>query len=107
LRRYSSATRQRRQAGTLLREPEALVTTPGYDGSPLVMPRLAQVNPARLNELLTDAWQMQAPDRSSVTSPRPTRCRTEITAKPDDQSTAHERADFRTCAAQTRRSTAE
>jgi len=46
----------------LLREPEALLTTPGYDGSPLVMPRLAQVNPARLNELLTDALQMQAPD---------------------------------------------
>jgi len=46
----------------LLREPEALLTTPGYDGSPLVMPRLAQVNPARLNSLLTDALQMQAPD---------------------------------------------
>jgi hypothetical protein len=60
LRRYSSATRQRRQAATLLREPETLPTTPGYDGSPLVMPRPAQVNPARLNELLTDAWQMQA-----------------------------------------------
>ena len=46
----------------MLREPEALFTTPGYDGSPLVMLRLAQVNPARLTELVTDAWRMRAPD---------------------------------------------
>ena len=34
----------------------------GYDGSPLVMLRLAQVNPARPKELVTDAWRMRDPD---------------------------------------------
>ena len=43
-------------------EPEAFFTTPGYHGSPLVMLRLAQVDVARLKELVTDAWRMRAPD---------------------------------------------
>ena len=38
----------------LLGEPELFFTTPGYDGLPLVMLRLA--------ELVTDAWRMRAPD---------------------------------------------
>ena len=46
----------------LLGEPEAFFTTPGYDGWPLVMLRLAQVDIARLKELVTDAWRMRAPD---------------------------------------------
>ena len=46
----------------LLSEPEAFFTTPGYHGSPLVMLRLAQVDVARLKELVTDAWRMRAPD---------------------------------------------
>jgi len=46
----------------LLGEPEAFFTTPGYDGSPLVMLRLAQVDVERLGELVTDAWRMRAPD---------------------------------------------
>ena len=46
----------------LLGEPEAFFTTPGYDGWPLVMLRLAQVDLARLKELVTDAWRMRAPD---------------------------------------------
>ena len=46
----------------MLGEPEAFFTTPGYDGSPLVALRLAQVNLARLKELVTDAWRMRAPD---------------------------------------------
>jgi hypothetical protein len=46
----------------LLGEPEAFFTAPGYDGWPLVMLRLAQVDVARLKELVTDAWRMRAPD---------------------------------------------
>ena len=45
----------------LLGEPEAFFTTPAYDGWPLVMLRLAQVDAARLAELVTDAWRMRAP----------------------------------------------
>src|SRR5450631_1287335 len=45
----------------LLGEPELFFTTPGYDGWPLVMLRLAQVDVERLGELLTDAWRMRAP----------------------------------------------
>jgi hypothetical protein len=46
----------------LLGEPDLFFTTPGYDEAPLVMVRLAEVDPARLNELVTDAWRMRAPD---------------------------------------------
>ncbi len=45
----------------LLGEPERFFTTPGYDGWPLVMLRLAEVDVARLTELVTDAWRMRAP----------------------------------------------
>jgi hypothetical protein len=45
----------------LLGEPEAFFTTPGYDGWPLVMLRLAEVDAGRLEELVTDAWRMRAP----------------------------------------------
>ena len=45
----------------LLGEPRVFFTTPGYDGWPLVMLRLAEVSPARLAELITDAWRMRAP----------------------------------------------
>jgi hypothetical protein len=45
----------------LLGEPAAFFTAPGYDGWPLVMLRLAQVDTARLAELITDAWRMRAP----------------------------------------------
>jgi hypothetical protein len=45
----------------LLGEPEVFFTTPGYDGLPLVMLRLARVNVDRLRELVTDAWRMRAP----------------------------------------------
>jgi hypothetical protein len=46
----------------LLGEPEVFFTTPAYDGTPLVMLWLAQVNTKRLRELITDAWRMRAPD---------------------------------------------
>ena len=45
----------------LLGEPEVFFTTPAYDGLPLVMLRLAQVDVDRLAELVTDAWRMRAP----------------------------------------------
>jgi hypothetical protein len=45
----------------LLGEPAVFFTTPGYDGLPLVMLRLAEVDVERLGELVTDAWRMRAP----------------------------------------------
>ena len=45
----------------LLGEPDVFFTTPGYDGWPLVMLRLAEVGVERLTELVTDAWRMRAP----------------------------------------------
>jgi len=45
----------------LLGEPALFFTTPGYDGLPLVMLRLAEVTVDRLRELVTDAWRMRAP----------------------------------------------
>ncbi|MGH8868185.1 MAG: MmcQ/YjbR family DNA-binding protein [Actinomycetes bacterium] len=46
----------------LLGEPGLFFTTPTYDGLPLVMLRLAEVDAERLAELVTDAWRMRAPD---------------------------------------------
>jgi hypothetical protein len=46
----------------LLGEPGVFFTTPGYDDRPLVMLRLAEVDAGRLEELVTDAWRMRAPD---------------------------------------------
>ncbi len=48
----------------LLGEPALFFTTPAHDGSPLVLLRLEQVDTTRLAELVTDAWQMRAPDPS-------------------------------------------
>jgi hypothetical protein len=45
----------------LLGEPEIFFTAPGYEGWPLVLLRLAAVDPGRLAELVTDAWRMRAP----------------------------------------------
>ena len=43
-------------------EPGLFFTAPGYDGWPLVLLRLAEVDAGRLAELVTDAWRMRAPD---------------------------------------------
>jgi hypothetical protein len=43
----------------LLGEPGTFFTTPAYDGWPLVMLRLSEVDAARLEELITDAWDMR------------------------------------------------
>ena len=45
----------------LLGEPDVFFSPPGYDGWPLVMLRLEQVDAERLAELVTDAWRMRAP----------------------------------------------
>jgi hypothetical protein len=45
----------------LLGEPGVFFTTSAYDGWPLVMLRLAEVDVERLTELVTDAWRMRAP----------------------------------------------
>ncbi len=56
----------------LLGEPARFFTAPGYDGWPLVMVRLAQVDAARLAELVTDAWRMRAPqDLAADLDPNP------------------------------------
>jgi hypothetical protein len=47
----------------VLGEPELFFTTQSYDGWPLVMLRLPEVDVERLGELITDAWRMRAPDQ--------------------------------------------
>jgi hypothetical protein len=46
----------------LLGEPRLFFTTRGYDGWPLVMLRLDEVDDERLAELVLDAWRMRAPE---------------------------------------------
>lgn len=52
----------------LLGEPEVFFTTAGYDGLPLVMVWLAQIDVARLTELVTDAWRMRFGGVDPITS---------------------------------------
>lgn len=44
-------------------EPATFFTTPHYDGHPMVLVRLAEVDEDELTELLTDAWRTRAPAR--------------------------------------------
>ena len=46
----------------LLGEPHLFFTAPGYADWPLVLLRLDAVDLDRLEELVTDAWHMRAPD---------------------------------------------
>ena len=46
----------------LLGEPDLFFSTRGYEDWPLVMLRLDEVDEDRLEELLTDAWRMRAPE---------------------------------------------
>jgi hypothetical protein len=46
----------------LLGEPELFFTTAAYDGWPLLMVRLADLDLTRLAELITDAWRMRSAD---------------------------------------------
>jgi hypothetical protein len=43
----------------ILGEPDLFFTAPGYDNAPLVMVRLEKVGRRRLEELITDAWDMR------------------------------------------------
>jgi hypothetical protein len=45
----------------LLGQPDLFFTTRGYDGWPLVMLRLDEVDVDQLREFVTDAWRMRAP----------------------------------------------
>lgn len=45
----------------VLGEPDLFFTTPHYDGWPLVLLRLPDVDVERLDELVTDGWRMRAP----------------------------------------------
>jgi hypothetical protein len=51
----------------LLGEPGMFFTAPGYGKVPLVLLRLAQVDGSRLEELVTDAWRMRAPEALAAT----------------------------------------
>ena len=50
----------------VLGEPDKFFTTPAYDGWPLVMLRLDEVDADRLEELVTDAWRMRGPEDHST-----------------------------------------
>jgi hypothetical protein len=43
-------------------EPDIFCAAPGYDYWPLVLVRLEKVDVGRLEELITDAWRMRAPN---------------------------------------------
>jgi hypothetical protein len=42
-------------------EPTVFFTTTAYDAVPLVMLRLTEIDTARVEELVTDAWRMRSP----------------------------------------------
>jgi hypothetical protein len=44
----------------ILGEPDKFFTAPGYEGWPLVLLRLGEVDGERLEELITDAWRMRS-----------------------------------------------
>src|SRR5207248_1705913 len=47
----------------LAEDPETFLVTPHYLSSPMVLVRLASVQPDQLEELLTQAWRTSAPKR--------------------------------------------
>ena len=54
----------------LLGEPELFRTARGYEDWPLVLLRLDAVDVERLDELITDAWHMRAPEDIKAQLPR-------------------------------------
>src|SRR5215211_6219603 len=44
-------------------DPDALFSTPHYDGYAYVLVRLDRVDPQQLRELIEDAWRLAAPKR--------------------------------------------
>lgn len=51
------------KAALLAAEPDVYVTTPHFDGWPVVLLRLERLDPAPLAELVADAWLARAPRR--------------------------------------------
>jgi len=51
------------QQALLQGDPDVFFTTPHYDGSPYVLVRLETVASETLEELIEDAWRIQAPKR--------------------------------------------
>jgi hypothetical protein len=47
-------------------EPDKFFTADGYEGWPLVLLRLDQVDVERLEELITDAWRMRSETRTTA-----------------------------------------
>ena len=45
----------------LAADPTKFFTEPHYNGFPAVLVRLPEITPTELQELLTDAWRIQAP----------------------------------------------
>ena len=54
-------------------EPDVFFTTPHYDGYPAVMVRLAEIEEARLTELLTDAHAAAIAKATAPRSRKPAR----------------------------------
>lgn len=52
------------KAALLREDPEVFHTTPHYDGYAAVLVRLGAIGPARLGELVEDAWRLRAPKRA-------------------------------------------
>ena len=50
----------------LLGEPDTFFSAAGYGQAPLVLVRLAKVDPERLRELVTDAWDMRSVPNNSA-----------------------------------------
>ena len=42
-------------------DPDTFFTTPHYQGHPIVLIRLARVDPTQLEELLVESWRRKAP----------------------------------------------
>ncbi len=47
----------------LAADPAKFTTTPHYDGHPMVLVRMEEIDEDELRELLTDAWRVRAPER--------------------------------------------
>jgi hypothetical protein len=45
----------------LAANPRAFYTTPHYDGYPIILVNLAEVEPGELRELITESWRTRAP----------------------------------------------
>ena len=44
-------------------DPDTYLTTPHFDGHPIVLARLDRIDPGELGELITEAWLVRAPRR--------------------------------------------